>query len=92
MTMPDSPENRQAYPRPNVLWHEVGFPICRASALISLATGAVVDLAFTQFIGKGTGETSLLREVLPSLKPGSVVVGGHEISLELNHCMPVTFR
>ena len=75
LTMPDTPENRLAYPRQNQNRTPVGFPLMRASALISLATGAIVDFAFTQFIGKGTGETSLLREVLPTLKPGSVVVG-----------------
>jgi hypothetical protein len=75
LSMPDTLENRLVYPPPKRLGADTSFPIVRASALISLATGAVVDLAFTQFAGKGTGETSLLRKVLPSMKPGSVLIG-----------------
>ena len=41
----------------------IGFPIMRAVALVSLATGAVFDMAFAKYAGKGTGETSLFRKV-----------------------------
>jgi putative transposase len=46
----------------------------RAVALISLATGAVLDFSFAPFTGKGTGEASLLRGMLGTLKSGDVVV------------------
>jgi len=42
--------------------------------LLSLATGACHDLAIAPYAGKGTGETTLLRAMYDSLKPGDVVV------------------
>ena len=35
----------------------------------------MVDLAVTQYVGKGTSEYALLRTMMPTLKPGSVLVG-----------------
>src|SRR5271165_5633071 len=40
----------------------------------SLATGACHDLATAPYKGKGTGETTLLREMYDALKPGDVVL------------------
>ncbi len=73
--MPDTPENDAAYPRANKHTSKVGFPILRAGAIISLATGVVVDMATTQYSGKGTSEYALLRDMLPTLKAGDVLVG-----------------
>ena len=42
--------------------------------LLSLATGACHDLAIAPYEGKGTGETTLLREMYGALKPGDVVL------------------
>ena len=42
--------------------------------LLSLATGACHDLAIAPYAGKGTGETTLLRQMYGSLQPGDVVV------------------
>jgi Transposase DDE domain len=42
--------------------------------LLSLATGACHDLAIAPYAGKGTGETSLLRQMYGALKPGDVVL------------------
>ena len=75
LSMPDTAANDAEYPRPMKERNVVGFPLLRAAALISLATGAVVDLAITQYIGKGTSEFALLRSMMPTLKPGSVLVG-----------------
>ncbi len=74
LSMPDTQENQLAYPRANER-NEIGFPVMRAAALISLATGAVVNMAFTKFSGKGTGESALLRAMMPTLKAGDVLVG-----------------
>ncbi len=75
LSMPDTAANDAEYPRPMKERNVVGFPLLRAAALISLATGAVVDLAITQYMGKGTSEFALLRSMMPTLKPGSVLVG-----------------
>jgi hypothetical protein len=42
--------------------------------LLSLASGACHDLAIAAYAGKGTGETTLLRQMYGSLQPGGVVV------------------
>jgi hypothetical protein len=42
--------------------------------LLSLATGACHNLAIAPYKGKGTGETTLLRAMYDSLKPGDVVL------------------
>jgi len=46
----------------------------RAVAVISLATGAVVDFAFSSQLGKGTGEGALLRTMLDSMNRGDILV------------------
>ena len=50
---------------------------CRLPAqprILSLATAAVLDLADGPYLGKETGETALLRQMLGSLHPGDVAV------------------
>ncbi len=74
VTMPDTRENQQAYPQVYNQKPGLGFPIARLGALISLACGAVVDLGFCQYAGKGQGEVSLLRRLWDSLRPGDVLL------------------
>jgi hypothetical protein len=74
LSMPDTPANRAAYPQPVVQRPGIGFPMARVAVLLSLATGACHDLAIAPYAGKGTGETTLLRRMYPSLKPGDVVL------------------
>ena len=52
----------------------MGFPLARVVVLLSLATGACHDLAIAPYEGKGTGETTLLRAMYGSLRPGDVVL------------------
>ena len=42
--------------------------------LLSLATGACHDLAIAAYAGKGTGETTLLRQMYDTLGPGDVIL------------------
>jgi hypothetical protein len=74
VSMPDTPENQAAYPQPPAQEPGVGFPLARVCVLLSLATGACHDLAIAPYAGKGTGETTLLREMYAALKPGDVVL------------------
>jgi hypothetical protein len=74
VSMPDTPENQKAYPQPVVQQEGIGFPLARLAVLLSLATGAGHDLAIAPYAGKGTGETSLLRQLYDSLQPGDVVL------------------
>jgi len=74
VTMPDTPENQAAYPQVYNQKPGLGFPIARVGALISLACGAVVDLGFCQYAGKGQGEVSLLRRLWDALRPGDLLL------------------
>jgi hypothetical protein len=74
VSMPDTPKNQASYPQPAVQQPGLGFPLARLTVLLSLATGACRDLAMAPYEGKGTGETTLLREMYGALKPGDVVL------------------
>jgi hypothetical protein len=69
VTMPDTRENQAAYPQVYNQKPGFGFPIARIEAVISLACGAVVNLGFCQYAGKGQGEVSLLRRLWDVLRP-----------------------
>src|SRR5262245_35101753 len=74
VSMPDTPENQAGYPQPVVQQDGIGFPLARVAVLLSLASGACHDLAIAPYAGKGTGETTLLRQMYDALSPGDVVV------------------
>jgi hypothetical protein len=74
VSMPDTPENQEAYPQPVVQQEGIGFPLARLAVLLSLATGACHDLAIAPYAGKGTGETTLLRQMYGALQPGDVIL------------------
>ena len=71
---PTRRRTRRRYPQPVVQQAGIGFPLARLAVLLSLATGACHDLAIAPYAGKGTGETTLLRQMYDSLSPGDVVV------------------
>ena len=73
-SMPDTAENQLEYPQAIQTRPGLGFPVMRAVGLFSLATGAVVDMAFAKHAGKGTGEAMLLRSMIGNMQPGSVLV------------------
>jgi Transposase DDE domain len=74
VSMPDTPQNQEAYPQPVVQQEGIGFPLARLAVLLCLATGACHDLAIAPYAGKGTGETTLLRQMYGTLQPTDVVV------------------
>jgi hypothetical protein len=74
VSMPDTPQNQASYPQPPTQQPGLGFPLARLTVLLSLATGACHDLAIAAYAGKGTGETTLLRQMYGALKPGDVVL------------------
>jgi hypothetical protein len=74
-SMPDTAENQAEYPQSTAQAEGLGFPIMRAVALCSLATGMVMALACGPYAGKETGETALLRTLFDALSPGDIVLG-----------------
>jgi hypothetical protein len=75
VSMPDTPANQAAYPQLKAQKPGLGFPLVRLVALLSLASGAVLDVAFAPYEGKNTGEPTLFRQLWRSLFSGDVVVG-----------------
>jgi len=73
-SMPDTPENQAEYPQSNSQEAGLGFPIMRAVALTSLATGMIVALATGPYSGKETGETALFRTLFEQLRSGDLVL------------------
>jgi len=74
VSMPDTPENQQAYPQPPQQKPGVGFPLARIAAFFSLSCGAVIDLAICRYAGKGHSELGMLRKLWDILLPGDVML------------------
>ena len=73
-TMPDTPENQEAFPQQTSQALGVGFPIARACTIVSLATAAVCNMAIGPYKGKETGESALLRGMLGCFDENDVAV------------------
>ncbi len=80
VTMPDTPENQEAYPQVYNQKAGLGFPIARIGAITSLWCGAIVNLGFCRYAGKGQGEVSLLRRLWDVFLPGDVLLADSLIS------------
>lgn len=67
--LPDTIQNHGDFPSHNPQKRKVSFPsvICRA-------TGTVLDAAMGKYQGKGTGETSLLKQLIAAFDPTDIAV------------------
>jgi hypothetical protein len=74
ITMPDTPENQAEYPQIPGQRPGCGSPIARIVVVFSLAVGTVLEAAIGKYLGKETGETSLLRGLHDALAPGDVAL------------------
>jgi putative transposase len=98
VSLPDTPENQQAYPQPPVHKPGLGFPLVRMVVLLSLATAAMQSLAFGPYEGKETGEPALFRNLLDQIAPGSIILADRYycsyflIALLQEHDVDVVFR
>ncbi len=72
--MPDTAENQARFPQHGRQEPGAGFPIARLVGVISLAHGALLDVAMGPYTGKGTGEHGLFRELLRGLVQDDVMV------------------
>ena len=75
VSMPDTPENQEAYPQPDSQKQGLGFPIVRLVGVLSLATGVLLDYAIAPYQGKETGEHALLRTILGCFSSGDIMLG-----------------
>lgn len=79
LSMPDTKENQKAYPQPPAQKAGCGFPHIHMVALISYATGALLDVAMGR--GEGQGEVGLARDhLIPQLHPGDVLLADRNFS------------
>ena len=72
--MPDTPRNQALYPQHGNQKSGAGFPIARLVGVLSLANGAVLDVAMGPYKGKGTGEHALFRELLQCFSKGDIML------------------
>jgi len=61
-TMPDTPENQEAFPQLTSQTPGVGFPIARACAVLSLANACIYDVAIGHYAGNSPREDKGVRE------------------------------
>jgi len=71
ISMPDTPENQEAWHQSGQVKPGCGFPVMRIVALFSLATGAMIDLAHGAL---EVHERTLLRRLWKWLAPGDVLL------------------
>lgn len=74
VSMPDTPKNQIAYPQPDTQKPGLGFPLARIAAVFSLSCGAVLDLAFCRYAGKGQSELGMLHRLWDVFRPGDVML------------------
>lgn len=75
LDMPDTEANQSQYPQSKNCKKTLGYPLCRAVGVISLATGALLDFAFGSSEGKGTGEDSLIKQMRDPFEAGDIALG-----------------
>lgn len=74
VSMPDTPENQEAFPQSRTQAPGVGFPLARIGVLFSLAVGTALELGIRRWAGKYQSELSMLRDMIPSLEAGEVLL------------------
>ena len=72
--LPDSASNQAHYPQHGNQKQGAGFPMARLVGVISLAHGAVLDVAMGPYQGKGTGEHGLFRSLQDNFVAGDVML------------------
>ncbi len=74
VSMPDTPQNQEAFPQPSSQEPGVGCPMARMVVLMSLATAMLCGMQFGPYAGKETGETALLRKLFDQLDSGDIIL------------------
>lgn len=73
--MADTLSNQIEYPQHKKQEKGAGFPILRYVAVMSLTMGTVLNYAIGAYKGKGTGESSLFREIIDSIEENDIILG-----------------
>ncbi len=67
-SMPDTDENCQYFDKPSSQKGQAGFPLVRIMALLAFPVRLVVKVAYAPYSGKGTGERTLVMQILESVR------------------------
>jgi len=73
--MPDTPANQAAFPQHGNQKVGAGYPISTHVVVMSLTVGTVIDYAIGANKGNGTGEHSLLRQIMDCIHAEDIVLG-----------------
>lgn len=73
--MADTKANQRIFPQHKNQKKGAGFPIARFVVVMSLTVGTVIDYAIGAYKGKGTGESSLLRNILTCIERDDIALG-----------------
>ena len=73
--MPDTAANQAAFPQSKNQKPGVGFPLARLVAIISFATGCVLQTRVGSRLGAGSGEGSLVAQMLQEFQPNDLLLG-----------------
>jgi hypothetical protein len=71
VSMPDTPDNQRTYPQPKNQKPDCGFPVMRLVAVFSLASGAMLDVAYDKL---KVAERTLFRRLWPRFEHGDIVL------------------
>lgn len=72
VSMPDTKANQQKFPQSKTQKEGIGFPIARISAIISLASGSILDAEIGDY---STSEYKLFLQLTKAFTAGDIVVG-----------------
>ncbi len=72
LNLPDTPENREAYPQSQDQRPECGFPLLRLVSIFSLETGVLLERAYAPYT---TSENALYQSLWPTLQKGDLLLG-----------------
>ena len=72
--MPDTSANLKEYTKTYNQKPGLGFPLARLGVITSLSCGAILNVGFRRYSGKGQSELSLLRQLWDLFSPGDVLL------------------
>ena len=75
LTMADTLANQAAFPQHGNQKEDVGFPLARMVAIMSLGVGTVLNYAIAPNKGKGTGEHALYRAIANTVNSDDILLG-----------------
>lgn len=83
LSCPDTPSITAHYPKLSLDYAAdgLGFPHPRVGIMVSLTTGAVMDLGIVPYRGKHTNELAIFEGMWPQLRRGDIVVGDRMYSV-----------